>query len=111
MIQGGDPASRNPMAQNLGMNGPGFTLPDEVSAKLRFDKGGMLAMANKGPRTHSAGSQFFITEAPVSRLDGGYAIFGECDGVDVVSAITRVPRGPSHRPDKPVAMTVKIYKQ
>jgi peptidyl-prolyl cis-trans isomerase A (cyclophilin A) len=111
MIQGGDPLSRNPAAPDVGTGGPGYTLPDELSDKHSFDKPGVLAMANKGPRTHSGGSQFFITDAPVRRLDGGYVIFGECSGAEVVSAIASVPRDGNDRPEKPVAMQVKIYKQ
>ena len=111
MIQGGDPLSRNPQAEGVGTGGPGYTLPDEVSANRKFDKAGMLAMANKGPRTHSGGSQFFVTDAPVPRLDGGYVIFGECSGTEVVSAIANVSRDRSDRPEKPIAMQVKIYKQ
>jgi peptidyl-prolyl cis-trans isomerase A (cyclophilin A) len=110
MIQGGDPQSIDPSHPALGTGGPGYTVPDEVSPNLRFDKGGMLAMANKGPGTRSGGSQFFITEGPVPRLDGGYAIFGTCDGVDVVKAIARVPRGPDDRPEKPVTMKVTIKR-
>jgi peptidyl-prolyl cis-trans isomerase A (cyclophilin A) len=111
MIQGGDPQSIDPEHQALGTGGPGFTIPDELSPNHRFDKGGVMAMANKGPRTRSAGSQFFITEGPVPRLDGGYAIFGQCDNVDVVKAIARVPRGSADRPNQPVAMKVKITRE
>lgn len=110
MIQGGDPLSINPQSDMLGTGGPGFTLPDEVSPDLKFDKGGMLAMANRGPRTHSGGSQFFITEGPTPQLNGGYVIFGECDGVDIVKAIARVPRSGADRPDKPVTMKVTITR-
>jgi peptidyl-prolyl cis-trans isomerase A (cyclophilin A) len=110
MIQGGDPLSIDHSSPALGTGGPGYTLPDELSPAHKFDHGGVLAMANKGPRTHSGGSQFFITEGPTPQLNGGYVIFGDCEGVDVVKKIARVPRGAADRPDTPVPMKVTIKR-
>ena len=45
-----------------GAGGPGYTIPDEFSNDLHFNKMGVLAMANRGPNT--GGSQFFITLGP-----------------------------------------------
>ena len=44
MIQGGDP-------DGTGAGGPGYTIPDEFSNDLHFNKMGVLAMANRGPDT------------------------------------------------------------
>ncbi len=59
---------------------------------MKFDKPGMVAMANSGFDTN--GSQFFITYAPAPHLDGGYTIFGQVlSGLDVAEKLT--PRDPS----------------
>jgi peptidyl-prolyl cis-trans isomerase A (cyclophilin A) len=85
MIQGGDPLG-------LGTGGPGYTIKDELSSKLTFDKPGRLAMAHT-PYPDSGGSQFFVTEEVAPELNGQYAIFGQCnDGLDIVKAITRVEK-------------------
>jgi len=111
MIQGGDPESIDPDFPHLGTGGPGYTLPDEVSPNVKFDRPGVMAMANRGPGTRSGGSQFFITENPVPRLDGGYTIFGRCSNLEVVKAIARVKRGDNDKPDVPVTMKVKILTE
>jgi peptidyl-prolyl cis-trans isomerase A (cyclophilin A) len=110
MIQGGDPLSRNYDDPRIGSSGPGYTLPDELAPDLKYDRPGRLAMANTGPRTHSGGSQFFITDSAYPSLDGGYVMFGQCGAPDVVAAIARVPAA-EEKPLKPVTMRVKIYRK
>src|SRR5215469_13866454 len=68
MIQGGDPTG-------TGTGSPGYSIQDEKSPALNFGREGMLAMANTG-RPNTAVSQFFITVAPRTTLNGGYSIFG-----------------------------------
>jgi cyclophilin family peptidyl-prolyl cis-trans isomerase len=88
MAQGGDPTG-------TGSGGPGYEYVNEDS-DLKFDKPGVLAMANAGRDTN--GSQFFITFAATPQLDGGYTIFGQVTGgMDVVNAITR--RDPQANPN------------
>jgi peptidylprolyl isomerase len=80
MAQGGDPTG-------TGAGGPGYEFVNEDS-DLKFDKAGVVAMANAGRDTN--GSQFFITFAPTAQLNGGYTIFGQVtSGMDVVNGITR----------------------
>jgi len=82
----------------------GAKFPDE-NFKLKHTKTGMLSMANSGKDTN--GSQFFITTAITSWLDGRHVVFGEVlEGYDVVEAIENVPKTPG---DKPIE-TVKIVK-
>jgi cyclophilin family peptidyl-prolyl cis-trans isomerase len=89
MAQGGDPTG-------TGTGGPGYEFEYEPN-DLQFDKAGVVAMANTGPKTPTNGSQFFITFGPTPQLDGGYTIFGQIvDGMDVVNAITR--RDPDQSP-------------
>jgi cyclophilin family peptidyl-prolyl cis-trans isomerase len=66
MIQTGDPLG-------TGSGDTGYKFKDEFS-DVKFDKGGILAMANNGPGTNS--SQFFITHIETPWLDGLHTIFG-----------------------------------
>src|SRR5689334_22710912 len=66
MIQGGDPTG-------TGMGDPGYRFEDEFQSGRKFDKRGLLAMANAGPNTN--GSQFFITVGDTAFLNGRHTIF------------------------------------
>jgi peptidyl-prolyl cis-trans isomerase B (cyclophilin B) len=79
VLQGGDP-------EGTGSGGPGYQFEDEIVNSLKFDRPGLLAMANSGPGTN--GSQFFITTGEPKHLNGMHTIFGEVtDGMDVVKEI------------------------
>ena len=93
MIQGGDPTGSGRGGESIW----GKNFEDEVTPNVRFDKPGLLAMANAGPGTN--GSQFFITVAKTPWLDGNHTIFGEVTkGYDVVEKIANVPTGSMDRP-------------
>lgn len=91
VAQTGDPTG-------TGFGGPGYAFVNEVSPDLKFDKAGVVAMANAGP--DSNGSQFFITYASAPQLDGDYTIFGQVvSGMEVVNQLS--PRNPSLEFDLP----------
>ena len=82
--QAGDPSG-------TGKGNPGYFFNNEIS-DLKFDKPGLVGMANSGPDTN--GSQFFITFGPAAHLDGAYTIFGQViSGLDVAEKLT--PRDPA----------------
>ncbi|MBD3339114.1 MAG: peptidylprolyl isomerase [Candidatus Lokiarchaeota archaeon] len=98
MIQGGDPLGRGtggPKSKGINsfpFEGKQINYPfeDEFQSGKKFDKPGILAMANAGANTN--GSQFFITHVPTPWLNNKHTIFGEViDDSDqaVVNAIEK----------------------
>lgn len=93
MVQGGDPTGTGRGGESLW----GRPFQDEFGSNLKFDKPGILAMANSGPNTN--GSQFFITVAPTPWLNNHHTIFGEVvKGYDVVEKLENTPTGSGNRP-------------
>lgn len=93
MIQGGDPTGTGRGGASLW----GGKFEDEFKASVKFDKPGVLAMANAGPNTN--GSQFFVTTVPTSHLNMRHTIFGEVtSGYDIVRKIENTRTGMQDRP-------------
>ena len=96
MAQGGDPTG-------TGTGGPGYSFSVEIDKTLGFDSAGVLGMA-RAQSLSSQGSQFFITLAPASFLNGQYTVFGKVkDGQKVVDALQKIdPQKPdaSLKPDR-----------
>ncbi|MEX0675532.1 MAG: peptidylprolyl isomerase [Pirellulales bacterium] len=102
MAQGGDP-------NGDGSGGPGYTIHDEcLQENHRNHFRGSLSMA-KTPEPNTAGSQFFITFAPTSHLNGKHTVFGRVvEGMRVLAKLQRtegVPGVPGP-PDKIIKATV-----
>jgi cyclophilin family peptidyl-prolyl cis-trans isomerase len=102
VAQTGDPTG-------TGMGNPGYYIDNEIHPSLKFDKPGMVGMANSGPNTN--GSQFFITLVPAPSLDGGYTLFGQViSGMDVLPKLApRDPQSGSNLPpgDKVISVTIE----
>jgi peptidylprolyl isomerase len=102
MIQGGDPTGTGRGGESV----YGKPFEDEVTPAVQFNKPGLLAMANSGPKTN--GSQFFITTASTPWLNGKHTIFGEViEGYDVVKKIENTPKNAQDKPLTPVKI-IKI---
>ena len=113
MIQGGDPNSKDPAKENkYGEGGPGYKIKAEFNNHSH--ERGVVSMARE-PNPDSAGSQFFICLAPVTRLDHQYTTFGKLSkGNDVLDKIgeapvTRNSAGEMSKPTKRIVIeSIKI---
>jgi peptidyl-prolyl cis-trans isomerase B (cyclophilin B) len=113
MIQGGDPNSKDPAKENsYGQGGPSYKIKAEFNDHSH--QRGVISMARSSD-PDSAGSQFFICVAPVSRLDHQYTTFGKLiKGDDVLEKIgdapvTRNSSGENSKPTKRVVIeSIKI---
>ena len=97
MIQGGDPTGTGRGGESIW----GKPFEDEFKPGVVFDKAGLLAMANAGPKTN--GSQFFITLAPTGWLNGYHTIFGQViSGMEAVKKLGGVPTTGRRGGDQPL---------
>ena len=113
MIQGGDPNSKDPGKESsYGQGGPGYKIKAEFND--RSHERGVISMARSSD-PDSAGSQFFICLASVSRLNHQYTTFGKLIKGDEVLAkigdtpVTRSSSGENSKPAKRVVIeSIKI---
>jgi len=93
MVQGGDPTGTGAGGESIW----GKNFQDEVTPQVKFNRPGLLAMANAGPNTN--GSQFFITTIATPWLNMKHTIFGEVvSGYEIVTAIENTAVDSDDRP-------------
>ncbi len=91
VAQAGDPTG-------TGSGGPGYSVPAEFTTEVPYTEGVVGAARTNDP--DSAGSQWFVTLADASNLNGQYTVFAQVtDGIDIVKCITA--RDPSTNPGAP----------
>jgi peptidyl-prolyl cis-trans isomerase B (cyclophilin B) len=108
MIQGGDPLTKDPSAEDRwGTGGPGYTIKAEFNNRSHVR--GVISMA-RSQDPDSAGSQFFICHGNPTFLDHQYTAFGKLiKGDDVLEKIATTPTHPPDRPDKRIdIISIKI---
>lgn len=74
IVQGGDPTGTGTGGESI----YGAPFKDEFHSRLRFNRRGLVAMANAGP--HDNGSQFFFTLGRADELNNKHTIFGKVTG-------------------------------
>ena len=77
IIQGGDPTGTGEGGESIYDDGRPFA--DEFHSRLKFNRRGLLGMANGG-RNDDNTSQFFLTLAKAEELNGKNTMFGRVEG-------------------------------
>jgi len=103
MIQGGDPLSKDSDPSNDGTGEGPRKMPAEFSTKYSHVRGTVSTARASDPNSGSC--QFFIVQKDSTFLDNKYTLFGRViEGMDVVDAISNVPKDRNDRPLKNVTM-------
>ncbi|XP_025779920.1 spliceosome-associated protein CWC27 homolog isoform X2 [Puma concolor] len=97
IVQGGDPTGTGTGGESI----YGAPFKDEFHSRLRFNRRGLVAMANAGP--HDNGSQFFFTLGRADELNNKHTIFGKVTGDTVYNMLrlTEVDVDEEERPRNP----------
>lgn len=77
----------------------GADFEDEFHSRLKFNRRGLLAMANSGPDTNK--SHFFFTLGPTPALNGENTIFGKVVG-DTIYNLVQMGEGEVDKDDAPL---------
>ncbi|XP_048002177.1 spliceosome-associated protein CWC27 homolog isoform X1 [Leguminivora glycinivorella] len=101
IAQGGDPNGDGTGGESI----YGAPFKDEFHTRLRFNRRGLVAMANAGKDDN--GSQFFITLGATPELQNKHTIFGKVTGETIynVLKLTEGLIGPDDRPEHPHKIT------
>ncbi|XP_029025950.1 spliceosome-associated protein CWC27 homolog isoform X1 [Betta splendens] len=81
IVQGGDPTGTGTGGESI----YGRPFKDEFHSRMRFNRRGLVAMANAGP--HDNGSQFFFTLGRADELNNKHTIFGKVTGDTVYNML------------------------
>ncbi|KAH7155349.1 peptidyl-prolyl isomerase CWC27 [Dactylonectria estremocensis] len=129
IVQGGDPTATGnggesiydggafsgdldpwPMDQRLGKNaGPtGINFKDEFHSRLKFNRRGLLGMANES-RPNTNGSQFFFTLDKTEELNGKNTMFGRIAG-DTIYNLAKIGESEVDSATERPTYTVKIER-
>ncbi|XP_061118966.1 spliceosome-associated protein CWC27 homolog [Conger conger] len=81
IVQGGDPTGTGTGGESI----YGRPFKDEFHSRLRFNRRGLVAMANAGP--HDNGSQFFFSLGRADELNNKHTIFGKITGDTVYNML------------------------
>ncbi len=107
MLQGGDPTGTGRGGKSAFKGGKPFLdefPPTGAKGYPSHSMRGVLAMANSGP--DSNGSQFYITYAAATHLDGKHTVFGRVvGGLDVLEKAEKAPVDGKDRPVTPITIT------
>ena len=97
MLQGGD-FERNDGTGGYSIYGKSF---QDENFELTHDEAGVVSMANSGKDTN--GSQFFITVAATTWLNGKHVVFGKVlKGLDIIINISKTETDSKDKPLKQV---------
>lgn len=110
ILQTGDPSG-------TGLGGESFygePFQDEIHSRLRFNRRGLLGMANASER-HSNESQFFLTLAPTPELQGRHTMFGRINNNTIYNLLALTEgigdMGPDDRPLYPPKLrTIRVIE-
>lgn len=97
IVQGGDPTGTGSGGESI----YGAPFKDEFHSRLRFNRRGLVAMANAG--SHDNGSQFFFTLGRADELNNKHTIFGKVTGDTVYNMLrlSEVDIDDEERPHNP----------
>lgn len=105
IIQGGDPTGTGQGGES---SYDGEPFEDEFHSRLKFNRRGLLGMANTG-RKDDNGSQFFFTLGNTPELTGKNTLFGRIAGDTIYNlmkmAETEIAEGSEDRPLYPTRIT------
>ncbi|KAI5643701.1 cyclophilin type peptidyl-prolyl cis-trans isomerase/CLD domain-containing protein [Phthorimaea operculella] len=97
IVQGGDPNGDGTGGESI----YGEPFKDEFHSRLRFNRRGLVAMANAGKDDN--GSQFFFTLGATPELQNKHTIFGKVTGETIYNMLKLAEGliGPDDRPEHP----------